>query len=424
VTGWQKVTTADGLLSNVVWAVAVDGGGNRWFGTDRGLSAFLADGRWARWRAGPGGLRDEPVLDVAAGAGGEVYVVTRGGASRLQDGGWDHWRPPVGVALRSVDVAPDGMVWMGTDAGAIAGPWGGEQRLFGEEEGLPSAMVNGVGFDPDGAVWVLTQGGAAAIRPDGTVRSYPGPEAWSFGVAADGERWIGGDLHLQAVGAEGPGEPNPGRVASSGARALVRAGDGVLWAAGTRGVQRLSGRFEVVTEADGLPGPSVSALAHDGESVWVHAGAGVSRLSAGGEWTTWTAADGLARDSVGALFHDGEALWVGCPGGVSRLDADGQIASWEIAGWWGGRPVTSLYARGGVLWVASHGGILRRASNGAWHHWTVDDGLLSDEVEVVWHGGGYLWAGTERGLSRRSQDGGWMHWTSADRVIPSGIRSV
>ena len=40
---WTTYTTEDGLAHNYVLAIAIDGAGNRWFGTDGGLSVLLAD---------------------------------------------------------------------------------------------------------------------------------------------------------------------------------------------------------------------------------------------------------------------------------------------------------------------------------------------------------------------------------------------
>ena len=38
---WTTYTTADGLASNHVQAVAIDGAGQRWFGTSSGVSQYF-----------------------------------------------------------------------------------------------------------------------------------------------------------------------------------------------------------------------------------------------------------------------------------------------------------------------------------------------------------------------------------------------
>jgi len=43
---YTKYTAPDGLADNVVYAIAIDTEGNKWFGTPGGASRLAADGTW------------------------------------------------------------------------------------------------------------------------------------------------------------------------------------------------------------------------------------------------------------------------------------------------------------------------------------------------------------------------------------------
>ncbi len=100
----RRYTTVDGLPSYRIFAVAVDGMGNRWFGGDGGLSRLDAAEQWTHFTAANSGLHTSNVVGIAVGADGTLWLshgLPAGSVSRRdRDGTW-HWAPNRAVAVSS-----------------------------------------------------------------------------------------------------------------------------------------------------------------------------------------------------------------------------------------------------------------------------------------------------------------------------------
>ncbi len=81
---WRRYTTGDGLLSNKVNAIMVDRAGNKWFGTDAGVSKLNADGTWVNYTV-KDGLADDRVNAIVQDRNGDLWFATEAGISRLKE---------------------------------------------------------------------------------------------------------------------------------------------------------------------------------------------------------------------------------------------------------------------------------------------------------------------------------------------------
>jgi len=82
---WRSFSTADGLPSNSVMAIAQDGVGTLWVGTDAGLCTFFGQ-RFQR-DAIPAGAGGAGVQALLATPEKELWVATNAGLFRRQAGG-------------------------------------------------------------------------------------------------------------------------------------------------------------------------------------------------------------------------------------------------------------------------------------------------------------------------------------------------
>jgi len=80
---WQAYTRDDGLASDWVEAIAVDGSGTLWFGTD-GSGVIRFDGRTWRTYAAGDGLGGNYVRSIAVDNNGALWFGTNGGVSRFE----------------------------------------------------------------------------------------------------------------------------------------------------------------------------------------------------------------------------------------------------------------------------------------------------------------------------------------------------
>lgn len=76
---WTNYTSREGLVGNIVYAIARDASGAFWFGTDKGVSRF--DGKTWKSFTTTEGLLDSHVYALAVAPSGEVWVGTRRGVA-------------------------------------------------------------------------------------------------------------------------------------------------------------------------------------------------------------------------------------------------------------------------------------------------------------------------------------------------------
>ena len=83
---WTSYSTADGLASDSVYAIAQDLSGNTWFGTARGVSRF-DNSNWTTFTTADG-LISNNIKTIAVDIDGSIWVGTDNGLSQYKSGNW------------------------------------------------------------------------------------------------------------------------------------------------------------------------------------------------------------------------------------------------------------------------------------------------------------------------------------------------
>lgn len=297
---WTTYTTADGLASDSVWAIAPDEQGRVWFGTNAGVSVRLGsrrglfDGQGWRTYTTAHGLADDWVTAIGLDGQGRVWFGTYGGGVSLFDGmAWRTFNVTnSGLAndwVTAVAIDDKGYIWLGTFGGGLNRTDGeGWQTYNAANSGLANDWVTAMAVGPDGNLWVGTYGGGVA-RFDG--------RTWTV-YNADNSPLA--DNYVNAI------------VADKAGRVWLGTGGGLTLFDG--------GAWATFTEEDGLADERVNALAVDGEGLlWVGTADGLSTFD-GRDWTTYRVGDGLSGNYISAVAVDAAGnLWVGTVGaGVWR----------------------------------------------------------------------------------------------------------
>lgn len=215
------------IISENVLSVAVGKGSLRWFGTDKGISAFHND-KWltpAYERKYPEYMfEDFPITSMATSLDGDsLYVGTLGaGVSRVYrndvDGitGASEYAQWGSIELPSdsvlcIFISADGTQWFGTPAGA-ARHTGYETldnwTVFNKESGLIDNRIQAIAVDFMGCVWFGTPKGLGFYFP-GSTRNFTEKDGLSgnniqcMAVDRDGIVWLGTD---KGVTSYSPGE--------------------------------------------------------------------------------------------------------------------------------------------------------------------------------------------------------------------------
>lgn len=170
------------ILSNNVLQVAIGKSPMRWFGTDKGVSAFRND-KWltpSYDELYPADLFQEyRITAMATDTGGDsLYVGTEGaGIARVFRTDVDaisgasvyaQWGPILlpSDKIYSIFIASDGTQWFGTDKGVARHAGSNTLKnwtVFNTGNGLTDNFVQSVTADHSGHVWIGTKGGVSVF---------------------------------------------------------------------------------------------------------------------------------------------------------------------------------------------------------------------------------------------------------------------
>lgn len=404
-----------GLPQNSVNALEQTDDGFLWIGTFEGLARF-------------DGLRIQPVEPALTRITGSAVVrLSRApddalwvatldrGITRIAADGIQHWGLAEGLPSEtavSVHARSASDVWVGTTSGVARIVDGRVESV----PGLPPVAIRDVEFAADGAVWVLTRS-AGLFRVDavGAQRiELPGdatPVGAGLAVGIDNSVWIGTSRGLHQYTPNGRWLRRLGRedgLASDFINKLAAGRDGSLWLGYEGdGVQRLDGdSLDGVGVAAGLPNGFISALFEDRHgNFWIGTNFGLARLR-DGPFLNIGRREGLPGEYARVVIEtpDG-SIWVGLDdGGLARLHGGAVVETLGPKQGLLGSTVRALaLGPDGSLWIAVYGsGLQRRLPDASLQTYGSDEGLPSNLIRALaTDPDGSLWIGTEdRGLVR------------------------
>lgn len=411
-------TTREGLPHNQVNAIAQTPDGYLWFGTWEGLVRYNGLEFQVIDRRNTPALRDNGVRSIRVAPDGALVVGTsRGGVSVLRKGTWSTYGKDEGLAQEEVmDAVLDarGRLWVATESAGLTRIDADRRHVhFEDDSGLPTNVTFGLLRDRDDTVWLATAAGVvhftdASRKPIvyDTDDGLPDAPVFRIEQMADGTLYVGTERGAyRRVGERF--EPVP-RLPADGVPSLARDAAGDLWV-GTinHGLLRLDEHgVDALSSRKGLPNNRVAALFVDREgSLWAGTNAGLLRLRDAPFTTFNTDQGGLSDDYVRAIVQgrDG-SLWIGTSRGLNRWKDAEVVDVLDSADGLPGDSILSLLANDdGSLWVGTYvGGLLRLRDGQVVEHHDTTNGLPgSNQVRALAHGAdGALWVGTSRGLVR------------------------
>ena len=442
---FDRITIDDGLSQSSVYAIAQDGLGFMWFGTQDGLNRY--DGHsflvHRHVPGNPSSLSDNNVLSLHADSQGRLWIGTEGGGLNrldLHTGAIVRYRhdPARATSLShdwvtSIGPAGTGGLWVGTHEGVCRmldekGRF--ERLLLPSGEPACGSQVEALLETRQGDLWVGTSG-EGACRLD----------------AETGE-WT-----------RFRHDPtDPGSLGGDTVRVLHEDAEGAVWVGNMSGLDRLdpaTGRFEHFRldpkNPASLSNDYVYCLLDDRRgNLWVGTQSGLNLLDRStGRFTRHTndpaRPESLGNDYIMSLFEDRSGLlWVGTgSGGLSKLNPrktqfghvtaharrDGPLSSPVV---WSIQPDSQ-----GNLWIGTENGLNRRPPGSEsfvqYLHDPADPTSLSNNNvrAVIEDYTGTIWAGTDGGgLNRFSAvRGGFVRYRhdprdprslSSDQVLALG----
>jgi diguanylate cyclase (GGDEF)-like protein len=425
LVAFQRVPVPDDVPAHLCTAIAQDRQGLMWFGSQRGLVRY--DGYQFRV------FRSDPADRTTLG----------------------------GNYVRSLLVARDGRLWVGTFSGGLS-MFDPRTETFTRFPSIPYDRVEGLAEDREGRIWVATTAGLDRLDPaTGSVQRFLNARVRGLLVDRRGRVWAGSGDGLQRQSDDGRRFERVAPQLAGNAFRLFEDRAGLIWIGSedhgaavydpsTGTLRRIDGlsHFWVYGFAEGVPG-----------EIWVATfGGGIDIVDARSLQIIErlrrdaTLPDTIGADRLGAIFRDREGvMWAGTWGeGIARHDP--RTRAFRTLRFSPARPdgithaaaVRALEMHDGTIWVGTNGngidvfdralrrvgGIRAKLSDGAvtciaqsrnGDAWvaTLDGSLHRKRVSspsferiaadrlpggpirtIAFDAAGILWAGAARGMAR------------------------
>ncbi len=330
---WRTFTTANsGLASNEVRCLLIDNNGNKWFGTDKGLSAF--DGvKWVTYVTDDQKqtLADNRINDLAfetTSWGDELWIATDNGVSVMGIAAID-------AVTKATPYRKDNTGLIDNKVTAAAVDPLRHERWFGTPSGVSRFSSSGWRSFSTSTVPILAWDDVTCIGIDP-------PGGWKYIGTKNGPREMNGVARLRTdpenvdvITSPSPYSKEWSGLFSTDVYAVFVDNDGSQWYGTDEGfafhdTTETKAGWDNFTTDEGLIDNCVRAIVKENgrQVVWIGTLGGLSRFEYQfGEYdievwkfTNYTVADGLADNRIYdlALDKDG-SLWIATAGGVSHF---------------------------------------------------------------------------------------------------------
>jgi hypothetical protein len=200
---WTTYAPIDGAPNNLAFAIAIDGQGNKWFGTyGSGVAKLSANGTtWKTYSTSNSGLVNNTVVSVAVDAQGTKWFGTSDGVSTLKDTTWTTYKGfDVLYWVNSFAFDKSGNTWLGSSGGVMKFDGTNWTTYRTTTSGLVSNSVNSVAIDGQNRKWFGTANWISRLSsndstwttlvPD-SLAANTGHNVYSIAVDGQGNKWFG-----------------------------------------------------------------------------------------------------------------------------------------------------------------------------------------------------------------------------------------
>lgn len=428
---YHKYTVKDGLPDNNILAMAIDGDGNKWFGTRGGGVARFGNAIWTTFTEADGLGNNDVMMGIAA-QGADVWVTAEEtGISHFNGSTWEVYTESDGLIdnnTRDVAIDQSGNVWIGT-SGGVSKFDGSSWTNYTEADGLAHNVINGVAVDESNNIWFCTWGGVSKLTgthwttyttSNGLISDF------CIDIYADYEVWVGTNYGLSqhSQGNWRSFTTDHGLV-DNNIYALTRAQDDGMWfGTWSYGISEFKEEQWIThTTDDALPNNDIYSIFVDDHGVkWFATGGGLSSFN-GAQWQTYTKDDSshywvrdLAPDSNGNL-------WLA---GANATMLDGQHIHYIDNPHMAYDAYTAVAVRNNdSIWFGTWNDGVAHFTGTVWNMITQTDGLVSNQVNALAIDQlGNVWIGTSNGLTIWREGDSWITYTIADGLISNNVNRI
>ncbi len=413
-SAYIQYDTKDGLAQSQVRAIEQDSHGYLWFGTVGGLSSF--DGYDFHTFSTDDGLPANQI-NCLFESNGNLWIGSTGSLCRRNALGFTSFPMPDAYANSKIfDLAEDkeGNIWL-----ALAGEgllkYDGDKFLpFKVKDGLPNEYLRSIAVAPNGDLWVGSREGIALIK-DGAIRKPPFPELEKVSIAdilftlsgktivctfGDGVFIIEDNEIHQFTVSDG--------LPSNMIRCVIELPNGELWFGAKEGLTKLeNGKFSVFRESQGLPYSNVKSLGKDREgNLWIGTDGKGVLMQAGRSFTSYSTKDGLHSDlAMDICKTDTGSLVFGSYDSGLAVYNGTEFIEYAYNDKLPGSTVWVLESdEQGNLWAGTSQGLYHE-KRGETYVLTHQNGLPGIRVTALLKDESAIWAGAENGFAKVDKNG-------------------
>ena len=406
--------TRDGLPQSQVRAIAQDSQGYLWIGTVGGLSRY--DGYDFQNYSTEDGLPANQINCLLQGKN-HFWIGSTGSLCTQNGLGFTTIPLPQEYARSKIfDMEEDreGNLWLALAGEGLLKYDGAYFTVFNSRNGLPNNYIRSVQLAPDGALWVGTREGIVLIE-NGEIKPPPLAELSVPSVAdilftKDGVAIIctfGNGLILVENSVIKQFTSDSG-LPSDHIRCAAELPNGELWLGAKEGLTRYeSGKFTVYREEQGLQYSNIKSLEVDREgNLWIGTDGKGVLLQAGRSFTSYTTQDGLHSDLAMDICKTdtGSLIFGSYDNGLSVFNG----ISFSPYAYNEKLPNKTVWVmesdKEGTLWVGTSQGLFRE-NRGEIKIINVSMGLPGNRITAILPEGRKIWVGAEDGFARLNTSG-------------------
>ena len=419
-TVWTSYNTANGLVDNHVNAVAIDKDGSKWFGTNSGISIF--DGTtWTTYTMNDG-LVDNRVNAIAIDKNGIKWITTNNGISKFDGITWTTYNTNNGLVnntVQAVAIDTGNNPWFGTDGGvssfnATTSVW----ATYTTANGLVNNSVHAITIDSNNGKFFGTYGGLSKF--DGTTwttytaNGVPSDFIYYSVVDNHNYKWfatICGVVKFDGATWTTYNNANSGLL-SNQILSIDTEANGCVWIGTRKGASSFDGtNWTSYTPSNGLPDLNVFSTFFDKQgNKWFATALGVTKFD-GTTWTTYDTSNGLVNNVVSCIAQDLQGkMWFGTNNGISRFDG----TTWTSFG--GGNISKIVVDAHDNKWIGTLTGVMKYNNIGFTNYHTTQyipsNGIIDLTIDLQ----GNIWFATNSGMAK-FDGANWTTYTTSTNVL-------
>jgi ligand-binding sensor domain-containing protein len=336
---WITYNSLNGLVSNAVNTIAADSIGNVWVGTNSGISMF--DGNIWTTLTTQDGLVNNHVNSIAIDSDGNKWFGTSGGVSMFDDTKWTTYTPENGLAsYNTIYIAIDkqGNKWFSTKATCETGCGEGggicsvpcsyitkfdgvswtHNNFTGSEEDISPIVV-----ENQDSIWYIEYGCVNNLNHSGVTfckpyrRGFIGFQIFSFAIDKQGNKWFGTECGISKFNGKNWFNFSNG-ISFNNINSIALDWEGNKWLGTVNGILKYNGK----EWSSYIPAIEVNTIDFDPiGNLWCGTGYNGVYMYDGNVWTNYTKEDGLLNNDVNRLSIDSKGnKWFLSSLGLSKFD--------------------------------------------------------------------------------------------------------